>query len=125
MLHFSRDAENIPERNLDTYRWRGDLGLLDRLAYKSQEAIPRNWEMTSMDAARIEHYNQSSQLRIQSQSTNVTNLITEQTSPRLDEMANVYEASDTQFTSAKPAHGANDSEMRRSQEQKTKRQVTL
>lgn len=30
------------------------MGLLDRLSYKSPREIPRNWEMTSMDAALIQ-----------------------------------------------------------------------
>jgi len=61
----------MPQQNSDTYRWRGDLGLLDRLAYKPQEPIPQNWAMTSMDAARIEQYNQQGPLRIQSQPTDL------------------------------------------------------
>jgi len=61
----------MAEQNSDTYRWRGDLGLLDRLAYKPQEPIPQNWAMTSMDAARIEQYNQQGPLRIQSRPTDL------------------------------------------------------
>lgn len=30
------------------------MGLLDRLSYKSSHEVPRNWEMTSMDAAQIQ-----------------------------------------------------------------------
>ena len=35
------------------------MGLLDRLSYNGLHEIPRNWEMTSMDAARIQSYNES------------------------------------------------------------------
>ena len=42
----------LPE-NPDTYKWRGDLGLLDRLSYRNSKQIPRNWSMTSLDAAGI------------------------------------------------------------------------
>jgi len=37
----------IPSENADTYRWRDDRGLLNRLSYRSSEEIPRNWNMTS------------------------------------------------------------------------------
>ena len=40
---------DIPESNEETYRWRGDQGLLDRLAYKSAHQIPRNWHETNID----------------------------------------------------------------------------
>jgi len=44
----------IPSENPDTYRWRGDMGLLDRLAYTTNaQEMPRSWEMTNLDAANI------------------------------------------------------------------------
>ena len=43
----------FPDTNEHTYRWRGDLGLLDRLSYKSRDEIPRNWKETSVDPLRI------------------------------------------------------------------------
>jgi len=49
----------------DTYRWRGDLGILDRFAYADVRQLPRNWGMTTMDAAQIELRNQSHSNRIQ------------------------------------------------------------
>jgi len=43
-----------PPENPDTYRWRGDMGLLDRLAYTTNaQEMPRNWEMTILDANNI------------------------------------------------------------------------
>lgn len=52
-LNHSYYAGSIPPENSDTYKWRGDLGLLDRLAYGDSKQIPRNWSMTSLDAVRI------------------------------------------------------------------------
>lgn len=41
------------EANDDTYRWRGDQGLLDRLSYVSPDEIPRNWNQTTIDSRLI------------------------------------------------------------------------
>ena len=54
----------FPEENPQTYFWRGDLGLLDRLSYGDSRQIPQNWNMTSLDAARIEERNRSSLLAL-------------------------------------------------------------
>ena len=54
----------VPGENSQTYFWRGDLGLLDRLSYGNSRQIPRNWNMTSLDVARIEERNQSSVLAL-------------------------------------------------------------
>ena len=62
---------DIPAENVETYRWRGDLGLLDPLSYHNSIEIPRNWSMTSLDAGRIQHRNQSSTLTLESQSMNM------------------------------------------------------
>ena len=43
----------FPDANDQTYRWRNDLGLLDRLSYKSRDEIPRNWKETTIDPIRI------------------------------------------------------------------------
>jgi len=53
------------------YKWRGDLGLLDRLSYGNSREIPRNWEMTSLDAARIDARYQAAQLSLQWHPTNL------------------------------------------------------
>ena len=44
----------FPEVNENTYRWRGDQGLLDRLSYPSSERIPENWSETLVDTKVIE-----------------------------------------------------------------------
>jgi hypothetical protein len=65
----------LPPDNLQTYRWRGDMGLLDRLSYGNSTAIPRNWRMTSLDAGRIAERNQSLMLTLEPQPTSlITNL---------------------------------------------------
>jgi hypothetical protein len=46
------------------------MGLFDRLAYKNPREIPRNWEMTSMDAARIKAKTLSTPLSIESHPEN-------------------------------------------------------
>ena len=51
-IAFLRDE--LPPDNLDTYRRRGDMSLLDRLSYGNSVEIPRNWAMISLDPARIE-----------------------------------------------------------------------
>lgn len=51
----------FPEENPQTYFWRGDLGLV---SYGNSRQIPRNWNMTSLDAARIEERNRSSLLAL-------------------------------------------------------------
>lgn len=40
--------------SLQTYEWRGELGIFDRLSYRNLREIPRNWKMTTMDVVRIE-----------------------------------------------------------------------
>lgn len=55
----------LPERNEETYRWRGDLGVLDRVSYQSRDKIPRNWKETSIDPVRI------TSLRIELPETNL------------------------------------------------------
>jgi hypothetical protein len=45
--------QQCPPDNAETYHWRGDMGLLDRLSYENLETIPRNWNMTTMDTAAI------------------------------------------------------------------------
>jgi len=50
------------------YRWQGDLGLLDRLAYNSLDTVPLNWA-TSIDAGRIEQYVVQLEIPIHYQST--------------------------------------------------------
>jgi len=62
-------GENLPPDNLETYRWRGDMGILDRLAYPNLTAIPRNWNMTTMDTARIEERNERFRLALESDSS--------------------------------------------------------
>jgi hypothetical protein len=54
----------IPPENSETYRWRGDLGILDRLSYGDSGEIPRNWGMTSLNADRIKLRNESLLLAI-------------------------------------------------------------
>jgi hypothetical protein len=44
------------------------MGLLDRFAYRSLDVIPRNWEMTSLDVARIEMRNEALLLALDVQS---------------------------------------------------------
>ena len=46
-------AAVIPKTTVDRYRWRGDLGLLDRLSYATLDQIPRNWDETLIDTAKI------------------------------------------------------------------------
>jgi hypothetical protein len=46
-------ATTIPAENAETYKWRGDLGILDRLGYGDSGEIPRSWEMTNLDASAI------------------------------------------------------------------------
>jgi len=72
--------------------------------------------MTSMDAARIEQYNQNAQLRIESEPTN---LIAEQPYPLAGQQA--HEASDTQSASAQSTQRLRDSVPVQSQEKKKKR----
>lgn len=38
----------------DTYRWRGDYGLLDRLAYRDSGDIPKGWTDTTIDPLKIQ-----------------------------------------------------------------------
>ena|SRR5271156_4180557 len=65
----------VPPENPDTYRWRGDTGVLDRLAYSANaREIPRNWEMTTLDAANIALKLQRSGERLEG--TSERNLIT-------------------------------------------------
>jgi hypothetical protein len=64
--------EDLPPDNLETYRWRGDMGILDRLAYRSADAVPRNWKMTTLDTARIEARNVELRLAWEAHSTNST-----------------------------------------------------
>src|SRR5579859_1471072 len=45
--------QQCPPDNADTYRWRGDMSLLDRLSYENLETIPVNWNMTTMDTSGI------------------------------------------------------------------------
>ena len=45
--------QHVPPANAETYRWRGDMGLLDRLSYPKLDAIPRNWNMTLLDVTAI------------------------------------------------------------------------
>jgi hypothetical protein len=52
----SASAIGLAPLNSDTYKWRGDLGLLDRLSYRNSKEIPRGWEMTSLDADQIAQY---------------------------------------------------------------------
>jgi hypothetical protein len=48
----------------DTYRWRGDCGLLDRLAYRDSQSIPTGWKDTTMDPLKIKQ-SQSSSYRLE------------------------------------------------------------
>lgn len=45
------------------------MGLLDRLSYRQPEQIPRNWDMTSLDATRIEERNSAFKSRLELQPT--------------------------------------------------------
>jgi hypothetical protein len=62
----------LPPDNIETYRWRGDMGLLDRLSYPNLDAIPQNWNMTSLDTARIDMRKQSLMLASEPKQTNIT-----------------------------------------------------
>jgi hypothetical protein len=44
----------------DTYRWRGDCGLLDRLAYRDSRSIPNGWKDTTIDPLKIQQSQLSS-----------------------------------------------------------------
>lgn len=44
------------------------MGLLDRISYADMTAIPRNWNMTTMDTARIQERNDKSRLALEYQS---------------------------------------------------------
>jgi len=46
------------------------MGILDRLAYRSADAVPRNWNMTTLDTARIEARNAELRLALEGHSTN-------------------------------------------------------
>jgi len=48
------------------------MGILDRLAYRSSDSIPRNWNMTTLDTARIEARNAELRLALERHSTNST-----------------------------------------------------
>ena len=65
--HAHFNTGEIPEKNPEQYRWRGDLELLDRLAYNSPSEIPRNWKMMSMDTGRMEEYNRNNPPEIEYQ----------------------------------------------------------
>jgi hypothetical protein len=65
----------LPPDNVETYRWRGDMGLLDRLSYENLEAVPRNWNMTSLDTAAI---HLRTQTLISAQEEQSTNLLEDQ-----------------------------------------------
>ena len=69
-ISFLRDE--LPPDNLETYRWRGDMGLLDRLSYQNLDAIPQNWNMTSLDTPRIDMRKQSLMLASEPKQTNIT-----------------------------------------------------
>jgi hypothetical protein len=57
----------IPLENENTYRWRGDLGILDRLSYGNSKGIPHNWKMTSVNPAAVVQ-SQSASLELPSSS---------------------------------------------------------
>lgn len=48
------------------------MGILDRLSYGNSREIPRNWAMTSLDAASVALRNQSSRLTLESQSSSAS-----------------------------------------------------
>ena len=56
----------FPEVNENTYRWRGDQGLLDRLSYPTLERIPENWSQTLIDTKVIEMSRLASEPDLQS-----------------------------------------------------------
>jgi hypothetical protein len=78
----------IPPENTQTYVWRGDLGLLDRLSYGNSREIPRNWRMTSLDAARIQSRLQSTPMALQWEETD---LISDQPSEDINDGAEIMD----------------------------------
>jgi len=48
------------------------MGILDRFSYPDLTAIPRNWNMTTMDSARIEERNDKLRLAVESHSASST-----------------------------------------------------
>ena len=50
--------QELPPSNGQTYRWRGDMGLLDRLSYPNLDSLSRNWNMTILDYPPIKEHSQ-------------------------------------------------------------------
>jgi hypothetical protein len=102
----------IPPENPDAYRWRGDMGILDRLAYTSDaREIPTNWEMTTMDTDNMANKLHVSE-RTPIEATEITKRISDQAHINIEVVSNqdnrgpgpkpVREESNTEISAAPP-----------------------